>query len=126
MGILLFIVSIILFAVLTIPAFIASFIIMIVHASKGKFFYEFWKYFNGLFFKAAISLDQFGNVFFQHLFNVALIKNSEHLFGNVDETISSVIGKKKRANTLTKAGKALSWTLDALDENHSLKSIEQE
>ena len=47
-------------------------------------------------------------------------------FGNPDETISSVIGKNKRANALTKTGRALSFLLDWVDSNHSLKSIEDD
>jgi 8-oxo-dGTP diphosphatase len=44
----------------------------------------------------------------------------------VDETISSVLGKNKKANTLSKIGKGLDWILDILDKNHSIKSIEAE
>jgi hypothetical protein len=53
-----------------------------------------------------------------------LKKKSKHRFGHPDETISSVLGKNKRDNTLTKLGAILSNVLDFLDENHSIKSIE--
>lgn len=78
------------------------------------------------FFSLAISLDQFGNVAMQGFFNICMVSNkSKHKFGNPDETISSVLGKNQKANTLIYPGKRLVALLDALDKNHSLKSIEQ-
>ena len=76
------------------------------------------------FLLVSISVDQAGNTFCAELFNDVMIKPKGHPFGNPDETISSVLGKNKRDNTLTSAGKVLSWTLDALDSNHVIKSIE--
>lgn len=75
-------------------------------------------------FRIAISLDQLGNVVCKHLFNITLIKKGGYRFGNEDETISSVIGKNKVLNKLTYTGKLLSMLLDAIDENHSIRSIE--
>lgn len=139
MGIILFIIAIILAIVLTPFALLFSFVYMLIQAAKGKFLKSFYRSTNELFFSAAISIDMFGNTFFQHLFNVTLIKQhglgvhdngmvysfkNENLFGDVDETISSVLGKNKLANTLTLTGKGLSWVLDTLDHNHVIKSIE--
>jgi 8-oxo-dGTP diphosphatase len=76
-------------------------------------------------FEMALSIDQFGNCACQYLFNDLLIKEGGYRFGNIDETISSVLGKNKRDNTLTWLGQLLSNILDAIDENHVLKSIDE-
>ena len=76
------------------------------------------------FYAWAISIDQLGNVVCTELFNDALIIHTEIPFGNPDETISSVLGKNKNANTLSKIGKGLDWILNKLDPNHSINSIE--
>ena len=76
--------------------------------------------------KLSISLDQFGNVAMMVIFDDILItKESIHLFGNPDETISSVLGKNKVANTLAPLGKFLDSILNKIDKNHSIKSIEK-
>ena len=57
------------------------------------------------FLAIAISIDQLGNVVCQHLFNYCLVKKeSRYKFGNVDETISSVLGKNKLEKTLNILG----------------------
>lgn len=61
------------------------------------------------------------------LFNKILISSySEHLFGNPDETISSVLGKNKRKGTLIYLGKRLDAWLNGIDKDHSIKSIEED
>lgn len=92
-------------------------------------------------FVIAISIDQKGNVIMAELFNDILIRNkyklnsfnptkyntiSKHLFGNEDETISSVLGKNSIKGTLTTTGKVLNWILSAIEPNHSIKSIEED
>jgi len=75
----------------------------------------------------AIGIDQLGNIAGTHLFNHVLIKlASVNKFGDPDETISSVLGKNKREESLTSIGRGLTWLLDSLDPNHAIKSIEQE
>ena len=74
--------------------------------------------------KVAISVDQLGNVIMQHLLNISLIVKGGYRFGNRDETISSVIGKNKSANTLAPLGKLLATVLDGIDSGHSLNSID--
>lgn len=76
------------------------------------------------FLLVAVSVDQAGNTFCAELFNDALIDPRGHPFGDPDETISSVLGKNKQANSLTWAGRALAWFLDTIDSNHVIKSIE--
>ena len=61
------------------------------------------------------------------MFNSILISSkSEYKFGNPDETISSVLGKNKRAGNLLYLGKRLDAWLNGIDPNHSIKSIEED
>ena len=77
------------------------------------------------FWNIAVSLDQLGNVICSELLRLTLItKESEDPFGNPDETISSVIGKNKKADTLSWFGKRIDGLLDRFDKNHSEDSIE--
>jgi len=77
----------------------------------------------GYFLSSATNLDKFGNREFRTLWNKVLITDKGYQFGNINETISSVLGKNQRDNTLTKAGKVLVWILDKIDKNHCYKSI---
>jgi len=77
-------------------------------------------------YNIALGIDQLGNVMCGQLFNLTLIKKAGHRFGNEDETISSVIGKNKRTNTLTVAGRLLDRLLDTIDKNHSIDAIEED
>jgi 8-oxo-dGTP diphosphatase len=78
-------------------------------------------------FNIALGIDQLGNVVCAKLFNLTLIyQSSIYKFGNEDETISSVIGKNKQANTLTFAGRLLDKLLDVIDKNHSIEAIEED
>ncbi len=86
--------------------------------------YTLLKGLNKYLFKIAKSIDQLGNVVCTDLFNHTLIKKSSNLFGNEDETISSVLGKNKLAGTLTGPGKALSWLLNKIEKDHVEKAIE--
>lgn len=73
----------------------------------------------------AIAKDQYGNSVCKYLFNWLLIKKEGYKFGNIDETISSVLGKNKRDNTLKYLGKFIDKVLHKLDNNHSLNSIDE-
>ena len=81
---------------------------------------------SGYFKSSAINLDKFGNREFRTLFNKVLITDEGYRFGNINETISSVLGKNQLTNTLTKGGKMLVWILDKIDNNHVLKAIDRE
>lgn len=82
---------------------------------------EYGKYYLDM----AISNDQNGNVVGQYVFNLVLItKDSNALFGNPDETISSVLGKNKKANTLTWLGCKIADILDRIEKNHVEKAID--
>lgn len=99
------------------------------------FFKTFWKRQIGAalknldnkFFAMAVSGDQYGNVACAELFNLILIKkNAAYKFGNPDETISSVLGKNKRASTITRAGKGLCWLLGIFEKEHVIRAIEED
>lgn len=78
---------------------------------------------SGYFKSSAINLDKFGNREFRTLFNKVLINEKGHRFGNIEETISSVLGKNQLTGTLTKCGLILVWVLDKIENDHALKSI---
>jgi hypothetical protein len=80
---------------------------------------------SGYFKSSAINLDKFGNREFRTLFNKVLINDKGCRFGNIEETISSVLGKNQLTGTLTGLGKALVWILDKIDNNHAIKSIDK-
>ena len=77
----------------------------------------------GYFKSSAVNLDRFGNSEFRTLFNLTLKNKEGYKFGNMEETISSVLGKNQRDNTLSFAGKVLVFILDTIDKNHCKKSI---
>lgn len=82
-----------------------------------------WNTINGFFHETAIDIDRFGNRNFRTLLNMTLQKNG-YEFGDINETISSALGKNKRDKTLTKTGLVVCSILDSLDEDHCIKSIQ--
>ena len=76
------------------------------------------------FLSIATSIDASGNVVCKDLFNLILIKKGGYDFGKRKETISSVLGKNQRDDTLTNTGKGVAFVLDKIDPNHCLKSID--
>lgn len=115
-GLLLFLISLILFA-LTVPL---GFLYGIVY----KIFTKGLTGLGEFSLKIAISIDQLGNVIMQHLLNLLWIKKGGYNFGNRDETISSALGRNKVLGTLTPFGKLIDKILDLIDPNHSLNSID--
>lgn len=115
-GILLFLISILLF-IITLPI---GFLYGIFHGLLKKGIVGLGEYL----LKIAISIDQLGNVGMQHLLNVLWIKKGGYKFGNRDETISSALGRNNKLGTLTMFGTAIDKFLDFLDKNHSLNSID--
>jgi len=78
----------------------------------------------GYFKDTAINIDRFGNREFRFSLNKYLIKEkSPHRFGDIKETISSVLGKNQISNNLTNFGKSIAWILDKIEKNHCIKSI---
>lgn len=77
----------------------------------------------GYFLSSAVNLDKFGNREFRTILNKVLITDKGYKFGNINETISSVLGKNELTSTLTKTGKVLVWILDKFQKNHVYKAI---
>lgn len=121
MGFLLFIISVIL-TILTVP--LGALYTLIKFSFKLKFIALF-KIINAYFYKIALSLDQLGNVSMQYILNDLLITKEGYKFGDEDETISSVLGKNEKLDTLTKTGIFLNTILNRIDPDHSLNSIEE-
>ena len=110
MGILLYIIATILWIVLTPINWI---IVSIKHGLSNKYFLE-----------TAIDIDKFGNRNFRTFLNVTMKIKGGYMFGNVNETISSALGKNQRDKTLSWFGKVICFILDTLDKNHCEKSIQ--
>ena len=121
MGLLLFIIAVIL-TIITVPfGILYGFLKCLFKFDFNALFRKTNKYFRLL----AISIDQMGNVAMQDLFDDILIKKNGYKFGDVDETISSVLGKNERMKTLTRLGLFLVKLLHFIDPNHALNSIEE-
>ena len=84
-----------------------------------------WKRLNGYFREEAVAIDRFGNYQYHSLFNTWFVKENGYKHGNINETISSVLGKNQRDETLTKFGMLITKILDRMDENHCKKSINE-
>ena len=91
-----------------------------------NFIVVLFRYKNLDYFKSsAVNLDRFGNYEFRSLFDLVLRRKEGYQFGNFEETISSVLGKNQRDNTLSRTGKALVWILDTIEKEHCKKSIKE-
>jgi hypothetical protein len=77
---------------------------------------------NEYFFQTAIDIDRFANRNFRCFLNTTMQYNG-YEFGNVNETISSALGKNQRDGKLSKFGKIICAILDFIDKNHCEKSI---
>ena len=75
----------------------------------------------GYFRDSALTLDKLANREFRTLWNRTLINENGYRFGNIEETISAVLGHNIQRNTLTKTGKALVFILT---KKHCLDAIE--
>jgi hypothetical protein len=100
---------------LSIILFPIGFIVSMFYPKRGKYLY-----------KIALGIDQLGNIVCARLFNFFLIDLDGYQFGDEDETISSVIGKNKQANTLTMFGMLLDVILEKIDKNHTVDAIEND
>lgn len=113
MGLLLYIVALLIKRILEPVMYLINSIIAL---TKGE-----WNQYNS---DLAISLDQYGNGLCQYFFSYIFVKKEGYRFGNIDETISSVLGKNKKLGTLTFLGKGLAYVLDLIDPNHVEDSID--
>ena len=122
-GFVLFLISIVIASVLGPVAFIYTIIRSLVRLSRT----EMQMLFGRLFYFMAYSIDQFGNVIGQYLFNDTLITNdSTYKFGNPDVTISAVLGMNKKNKTLSKLGTYICNILNYIDPNHVEKAADSE
>jgi hypothetical protein len=72
------------------------------------------------------AIDVFANIHGAEIFNDLLINKGGYKFGNPQETISSVIGKNQRDETLTILGNTLRALLDVIEYGHCILSINNE
>tara|TARA_R110000851_G_scaffold332793_1_gene509980 strand:- start:1322 stop:1606 length:285 start_codon:yes stop_codon:yes gene_type:complete len=80
-------------------------------------------------YRIARSIDQTGNATYPVIFTLVCVKRWTGiwvLFGDEDETISSVLGKNRRRESLSLFGRLLSLLLEWLDNNHLEKAIEED
>ena len=109
MGILLYIIATILWIILTPINWV---IVSFKHGLSNAYFLE-----------TAVDIDKFGNRNFRTFLNVTMKIKGGYMFGNVNETISSALGKNQRDGTLSWFGKVICKILDTIDKNHCEKSI---
>lgn len=113
MGLLLFLISVILLYLLSIPLMVYSLLRVSSFKEAGDYFFELAK-----------SIDQFGNALGKYIFNDLFVSKGGYRFGDIDETISSVTGRNYQANTLTPSGKLFRVILDkAFGKDHCINSI---
>jgi len=108
--------------------FIASLLLFFV-LSLGGFLYRVFvvrKDYPDYFFGCASTLSHSTNYYGADLWNRILIRPAYTVFGNRDESMSGVLGKNKRANTLTNLGEGVVYILNKIDPNHTEKSIEED
>ena len=74
----------------------------------------------GYFKSSAITIDKLANHEFRTLWNKTLKTEKGYPFGNIEETISAVLGHNIQRKTLTKTGKVLVFILT---KKHCLDAI---
>lgn len=111
MGFLLYIIATVLWVILT-P--INWFIVSFKHGLNNNYFKQ-----------TAIDIDKFGNRNFRTFLNATMRVNHGYNFGNVNETISSALGKNQRDGTLSWFGVFVCSVLDKIDKEHCKKSINE-
>lgn len=74
----------------------------------------------GYFKDSAITLDKLANREFRTLWNTVLIKKNGYQFGNINETISEVLGHNILLNRLTITGDIIVFILT---EKHCINAI---
>lgn len=108
---------------LTIPLTILSFIITpIVYIIKLKWI-EGLNDFGSYLRRLAVSVDQFGNGSCATMFQFILTKKGAMKFGEIDDTVSYVLGRNKYKKKLTIFGKLIVFILDLIDKDHVEKAI---
>lgn len=75
-------------------------------------------YLSGVALTTALTLDLLGNSIASSLLDNTMRTSGGYPFGTYKETISKVLGKNKAMGTLSKTGKLLADTLNAIQKNH--------
>lgn len=85
----------------------------------------FIRVFNRYLVRIALAQDQADNTTMRFLFNDLLLKkgSKSYKFGNMNEKISSVLGKNQRAKTLNRLGRFINGILNTIEEDHSMNAI---
>jgi len=98
--------------------------LLIICRKKRKLFV---RVFNRYLVRIAMAQDQADNTMVRFLFNDLLLKKNidSYKFGNMDEKISSVLGKNERRKSLNGVGRFVNGILHSIEEDHSLKAIDE-
>lgn len=109
-GVLLYLIS----YFIELPVLIINFFTVIFLKAKSN---GFLKTINGFFLNGAITRDKFANYNYRTGLNFWLLKKTDnkYLFGNPNETISSVLGKNQILKSLTLIGWFLIYFLWLID-----------
>lgn len=113
-GLILFVLSIVGFCLFSAIGFVVAF----VESVLG--------FFDKFFVPIAISVDQLANAWMGSLFNLVLKKSDGYKFGNIDQTISYVIGRNHLDGTLTKFGTVVYKFLNWIEKDHCEKAVRLE
>ena len=111
MGILLYIIATVLWVILTPINWV---IVSFKHGLSNSYFLE-----------TATDIDKFGNRNFRAFLNATMKVSGGYNFGNVNETISSALGKNQRDKILSWFGFFICFVLDKIDKDHCKKSIKE-
>ena len=108
------------------PISIIYTLIKLLIVCKGNF-KLFSRVFSRYLVRIAMAHDQADNTVVRFLFNDVLLKKEpdSYKFGNMDEKISSVLGKNQKRKTLNGLGRFINGVLHSLEEDHSINSIDE-
>ena len=109
-------VAVVLISTMAIPSILCSIVMVFVQDTRKRYGVS------SLLFALAWAIDVLGNVLCADLFNVILIKHGGYRFGEVGETVSSVLGVNKMNGTLSKTGEKVAALLGKIDPDHCIKS----
>jgi hypothetical protein len=123
-NLLLFIIALILFSIIT--PFGLLYKVILVFIDVRKIITAITRMLGKFFGSVAYGIDLIGNALNEDLFNTLLLKSDRtEPFGDIEETISSVLGKNKIKNNLTWLGRTISKFLNWVDDNHVIKYIKR-
>jgi len=119
MGFVLFLVSIVLVSILSLVSMVFTPIYYLITFKWKSGLNQLDKWFLCL----AIGLDQFGNASCSKVLDLTMQKNGVK-FGDVDTTVSYILGRNKYKGTLTWFGKFICFVLHVIDKDHVEKAVD--